>query len=152
MKRILLSKGYFALVDDEDFEWLSQWKWTYDGAYARRNISLGYINGKYRTQKVYMHRLIMDTKEGTLTDHINRNCLDNRRCNLRIADKSINSINRDKPSNNTSGYKGISWEKRVNKWYAYINFNGKMINLGHYKNIQDAILARQKGEEQYHAI
>lgn len=137
MSLILLSQGKYALVDDEDFDFLSQWKWTYDRGYARRND---------KKKKIYLHRLINKTPLGFQTDHINQNKLDNRKCNLRNANHKINSINRGLQSNNKSGYRGVAWCKYVKKWESYIWNNRKKINLGYYFSLEDAILVRKNKE------
>jgi len=142
MKRIKLTKGKFALVDDEDFEYLSQWNWYVS--------SHNYAITTTKKPCLYMHRIVNKTPKGILTDHINRNTLDNRKCNLRIADKRINSINKGTQSNNTSGYRGISWNKNHKKWETYIWNCGLRIQLGYYKIIKDAILVRKKAEIKYY--
>lgn len=153
MKKIKLTKGKYALVDAEDFEWLNQWKWYYhSNGYAVRLI---YIKGSGRKHQksecVLMHRVINKTPSGFITDHINRDKLDNRRSNLRTADKSLNSINRPLQPNNKSGYKGIHWFKRINQWQVYINKGGKRRSLGYFKSLDDAVKARQEAERIYHA-
>ena len=145
MKRIKLTQGKFALVDDEDFEWLNHQKWYFNiNGYAARH------GGKKKI--IFMHRQILETPSGMITDHINRNRIDNRKGNLRIADKRINSINRGLQKNNTSGYKGISWTKNIKKWEAYIWNYQKKILLGYFVNLQDAVLIRKQAENKYHAI
>ena len=143
MKKIPLTKGKFAIVDDEDFESINKYKWYVS--------SHGYAMTTTVPCK-YMHRLINKTPVGSLTDHINRNTLDNRKENLRTADMRLNSINRGLQSNNTSGHRGISWAKNIKKWETYIWNNGLRIRLGYYKIIKDAILARQEAEKKYYAI
>jgi len=144
MKKIKLTQGKYALVDDEDFQWLNQYRW---------HISThNYAETKVEGKNIYMHRLVNKTPVGSLTDHINRDTLDNRRMNLRIADKRINSINRGLQSNNTSGYKGISWQKRTSKWEAYIWIRGVKIHLGRFNSVDEAAIARQKAERVHHAI
>lgn len=137
MKRIKLTQDKYALVDNEDFKKLSVWKWTYDRGYARRNE-----NGV----KVYMHRYIMSSPTGVV-DHINRNPLDNRKENLRISDKSKNALNSGLWRHNKSGFKGVSWSKSAKKWLSRIQYRGKVIHFGLFKNIRDAINARVSGEK-----
>lgn len=86
-KLIPLTQGKFAIVDDADFEWLSQFKWHLAGRYAK-----GYVNGRV----VSMHRLLMDTPTGLVTDHRNHRCLDNRRSNLRNITQAENTRNASK--------------------------------------------------------
>lgn len=84
MKQIKVGNT-FALIDDQDFEWLNQFKWHQDKGYA-----YGYVDGKH----IYMHSLILNTPKGMFSDHINRNRLDNRRENLRIVSHAKNNQNR----------------------------------------------------------
>lgn len=143
MKKIKLTKGKIALVDDEDFEFLSQWKW--------HATSHGYAK-KSSFPRQYMHAIVNNTPTGKITDHINRNTLDNRKTNLRTVDKRINSINRGLQSNNTSGHKGISWNKQHKKWETYIWYKQTKIRLGNFKTIKEAIFKRSIAESKYHAI
>lgn len=143
MKKIKLTKRKWAIVDKEDFEWLSQWNWHITShCYAKTSSN----------PQQYMHRMVNKTPAGLITDHINKNTLDNRKSNLRIADKRINSINRGLQSNNKSGCKGVSWSKCTKKWESYIWNYQKKITLGYFLNINDAIFARKKAEQKYHAI
>ena len=150
-KKIKLTQGKFALVDDSDYKWLNQFKWqarkNRRNWYAHRNTPK--INGK--KTKVNMHREILGLEpfDGKEVDHINRNGLDNRRSNLRIANQTINQRNQRKHTNNTSGFTGVHWYKRLNKWRANIHVNHKTINLGVYSNLLDAVRARKQAEIKY---
>lgn len=132
MKLIALTKGYSAMVDDADFEWLNQWKWyAYVGkytVYAVRNTRSD--DGKTRvTQK--MHRLIMGVNDPKIEiDHKFHNGLDNQRANLRISTKSQNQRNRRLATNNASGYKGVSWHKGIGKFVANYKPEGQQIYMG----------------------
>jgi len=125
MKEIQLTQGKVALVDDEDFEYLSQWKWSahkvhnvfYAVHHKPRNLGAGLIG---------MHRELMG-KDGIIIDHINGNGLDNRKNNLRVCTNAQNLQNRGVSTKNTSGYKGVFLDKRKNKWYAQIGANNKRI-------------------------
>ncbi len=143
MKEIQLTKGKVALVDDEDFDWLNQWSWCYNGKYAIRGFK---INGK--SHSVRMHRAIIDTPEGMLTDHVNGNKLDNRKENLRICSNSQNQCNRGVPQNSTSGYKGVTWAKNIRKWRAQININGNRRKLGSFDDVLDAARAYDKAAKE----
>lgn len=148
MKLIPLTQGYFAIVDDADYEWLSQFKWRIQKKpnnryYARTSIKIG---NKYKT--VGMHRLIMNSPQGMDVDHINRNGLDNRRANLRVCTRSQNIQNTSTCKNSSSQYKGVSWSKDRKLWCAAICFNSKRINLGRFRSESDAIQAYdQKAKE-----
>src|SRR3990167_10013470 len=149
MKKIKLTQGKYALVDAEDFDWLNQWKWHFDGNYAVRSVYLGKIDGKYRHKTIWMHRLINETLAEFETDHINKNKLDNQKNNLRIVTSQQNNFNRAIQKNNSSGHQGISWFKRDSKWRAHIKFNRIVKHLGYFSNIKDAISARKEAELLY---
>jgi hypothetical protein len=140
---IKLTQGKCALVDYEDFNWLNQWKWHHVKGYAVRDAWIG--NGKKR--KFIMHREILSIPVGQETDHINRDTLDNRKQNLRIATKQQNGRNRTKQKNNTSGYKGVSHHQ--NKWQAVIKINKKAIYLGVWESKIAAALAYKLAERRY---
>ncbi|MDR4987189.1 AP2 domain-containing protein [Bacillus cereus] len=145
-KKIKLNNGGFALVSDEDFEELSKYKWhrrSSDG-YAARTI---YENGKFTT--VRMHREIIKAPPGLVVDHINRDRLDNRRENLRIATRSQNTANSIAPSTNKSGYKGVQYRKEQKRWRAVIRVNGKHISLGQYGTAEEAAQAYNEAAVKY---
>lgn len=144
MKRIPLTSGKFALVDDADFTFLNQWTW-------RLNKD-GYANRRQGTKRVFMHRLLNGTPDGLFTDHINRNKLDNRKKNLRTCDKSLNGINRGAQNNNKSGHKGVYFEEWTKKWCASLFLKGKRLYRGRFSKKEDAIKARLKAEQKYHVI
>lgn len=152
MRKIKLTKGKYALVDAEDFEYLNQWKWSFDGSYAVRGRYLGKKIEKYKYEKIYLHRVINKTPKGFETDHINGNKLDNRKINLRSAKRSLNNINRHGQRNNTSGVQGVYWDSSTRKWRAEIGFCKKNIKLGRFINIQDAKIAREQAERRYYGI
>jgi len=149
MKELTLTKGKFAIVDDEDFEYLNQWKWSFDDLYAVRGEYLGKVEGKDKYKKIYLHKVINQTPKGLETDHINQNKLDNRRCNLRTVTKSQNNRNRTCCVKNICGVIGVNWYKQTKKYCARIVIDGKKIHLGYFTNIGDAILARKEAERLY---
>jgi hypothetical protein len=150
MKKIyLVTKGKIAIVDDEDFDFLNQWKWYCNvGGYVMRHEK----QKNYKRNTIWMHRLINNTPEGFDTDHINRNKLDNRKNNLRSLLHGKNLMNMGSRKNNISGKIGVGWHAMGKKWRAYISLNGKYLHLGDYKYKKDAIVARKKGELTYHLI
>lgn len=145
MPCIKLNKNMITLVDDDVFEYLNQWRWSCSKNYVIRH---GLENGKYKT--IYMHRVVNCTPDGYDTDHINGDKLDNRKCNLRAVTKSQNNCNKSKQSNNTSGYKGVSWHKGSNSWQSYIKINGKVRFLGYFKEREDAAKAYNSASNQIH--
>jgi hypothetical protein len=131
MKEIPLTQGKVTLVDDEDYERLSQYKWFAQKAqYTFYAIRRKRVNGKWT--HVRMHRIILGLihGDGKDIDHRNRNGLDNQKNNLRLASPSLNGLNRKIHSNNTSGYRGVSYKSRDNIWVATIKFNKMMIYCG----------------------
>jgi len=148
LKTIELSNGQFALIDDEDFERVSSRHWHVDDAgYARTNIWSG---GK-KSAAPRMHRFILGVTDRKVhIDHINGNKLDNRKSNLRVCSASDNLKNRGKQRNNTSGYKGVIYDKERSKWRAEICTNGKRKYLGRYDTVEDAAEAYRKAAELYH--
>lgn len=137
MKRIELTKGQHALVDDADFEFLNQWKWRLSNrGYAVRGERK---NGIYKT--IFIHRELLATPEGFITDHINGDCLDNRRSNLRVVTHRQNAMNRQKDVKTISQFKGVSFYKKLNKWGAHIFHNNRLRYLGLFEQEHHAALA-----------
>lgn len=143
MSVIALNKERVAIVDDGIFDYINQWRWHVSPkGYAVRRPR---VNGKRYT--IHMHRLINDTPDHLQTDHINRDRLDNRRSNLRSVTNQENSLNKGINKNNTSGYKGVSWDKTRGSWKAHITTGGAMINIGRYQTKDEARKARKEHEQ-----
>lgn len=108
----------------------------------------GYATTCHNNSIIYMHRLILNaTDKKIVIDHKCHDTLDNRKEYLRITDCHHNTMNELVAKNNTSGTTGVSYENGL--WRAYISYKGKTIHLGGYKNKDDAIEARKKGEDKY---
>ena len=153
MKTISLTKGQFAIVDDEDFDFLNQQKWHYGyGGYACRKKYLGKTNNAYKYELIYMHRFINQTPVGLDTDHIDRNKLNNQRNNLRSVTSSANRINRGLRKDNKTGVTGVRLDKKNKAWVADLMIRGKYMYLGFNKDFQEAVKVRREAEEIYHAI
>lgn len=137
---IPLTRGYSAIVDDEDYEWLSRWKWyalvDKHTVYAAREET---VNGN--STCVMMHRRICNTPDGYETDHWDGNGLHNCRANLRVVTKSQNMWNRKPQTNGTSPHKGVGWHKSRQKWRARIRVNGQQFHIGHFNSEKDAAAA-----------
>ncbi len=140
MKALELTQGYFALLDDEDYErvkaagpWRSEIDRRKDesirNVYAKRDLHTK--EGKRKGQQK-LHRFLLgieDTKQQV--DHFpDPNGLNNQKCNLRVATNAENSRNRRLGNNNSSGYKGVHWLKSAEKCRAQICVNGAKIYLG----------------------
>lgn len=131
MKCIPLTQGKEALVDDADYDWLSSLgSWHFD-RYAKRVTR--------KEGVVYMHRLIVRATKGHI-DHINGDKLDNRRSNLRVCTPQQN-VHHTMSRKGTSVYKGVSWDKRRNKWKAVIGYEYRRIDIGRYDTEREAALA-----------
>lgn len=141
MKRIPLTQGKFAIVDDEDYEGLMQWKW-----YAQRNRPARLENNK----TVFMYRVINKTPDGMYTDHINGNPLDNQKINLRSVTYVQNSVNRKGRTNTFSKYKGVYWCKKRKKWVARLISNKKTIFFSRFKSEILAAKAYNKAAIELH--
>ncbi len=143
MKEIPLTKGFVTIVDDCDYEELSQYKWhvvlMHSSPKAVRKTP-GDENGKQHA--IYMHRQIMNAPPGMDVDHINHDTLDNRRStNLRVCTRAQNAANQRKGTGCSSQFKGVSWEKDRGKWRAQITISGKSTYLGLFDDEVDAACA-----------
>lgn len=127
MKEISLTRGKVSIVDDEDFEYLNQWKWNYTGHYASRSVK-----GKV----ILMHRQIMNFPNKKEIDHINHNRLDNRKENLRECSSEENGRNKSKRSGTYSKFLGVTKSRK--KWMAQIEKDGKSTYLGVFDSEYEA--------------
>ena len=134
MKEIKLTQNQVALVDDEDFEWLNQYKWSINNA--------GYAQARVNGDTTTMHRLILPNRFGLITDHNNENRLDNRRSNLHRVSQSLNVRVAPKKANCTSKYKGVYFnsatKQRRKPWMAYAKIKGTKTFLGSFKTEEEA--------------
>ena len=126
-----------CIIDINDYNKIKCFKWRYSHGYCVSN-KIGSI-----------HSFLLGKKDGKCIDHINRNRLDCRRCNLRHTTYTVNGWNKGKQSNNTSGIVGVSWNKKKNKWESHIKIQYGKKFLGYYNNIEDAKKAREKAEILY---
>lgn len=149
-KQIPLTRGKFALVDDEDYERLINFKWNCTTfGYATRSIKNKSTNGKHVV--IWMHREIMNTPKGMDTDHIDGDKLNNKKTNLRICTRSQNNMNQ-KPQRTkySSKYKGVYFYKKYNKWGSQININKTKHFIGFYENEEEAAYAyNEKSKEMF---
>lgn len=145
-KLIPISSGKaYALVDDGDFEYLSQFKWRLSAGYARHSISNGRINGKRKFKEFYMHKIVNKTPDGMETDHIDRNRLNNQKSNLRACTHAQNQRNHAKRKGAISKYKGVSWCVQTKKWKSCIAIPGrKSTTLGRFDSEKMAALDYNK--------
>lgn len=133
--------------DKEYYDVVKQYCWDIDS----KNGYVKTIDRINNTGKLYLHRLIMGCKkgDGITVDHIDRNKVDCRKLNLRFVTRCQNNMNAGIRSDNISGVKGVCWNKRRNKWEAKITVNKQDIHLGYFSRFEDAVKARENGEEEY---
>lgn len=143
---IIESKGniHKILIDKEDIEKVNKYKWWISN-------SNGYIfadsRGEENPYRLSLHRYILNVDDREiLVDHINRNRLDNRKCNLRKTSPTGNSINRSIQSNNKSGVIGVSWHKKNNTWEIRLKLYGKKLCIGYSKDLEEATRMRLQAE------
>ncbi len=159
-RRIPLSRGFVAIVDAEEFEALSQFRWR-----ARFNTCTRswYVvrtarvvrDGKPQTVPIQMGRQILGLESGDLrqVDHRNHDTLDHRRSNLRIATRKENCRNRRKRSDNRSTFKGVSWDpivSRVGKWRVQIWYGGTNHTVGRFSDPIEAAKAYDRAAREHH--
>jgi len=115
-----LNNGKVAMVDADRLSEVSKFNWSSNGK--------GYVTASIKSKTVHLHSFLYP--ELSVIDHINLNPIDNRSCNLREASHGQNLRNSPKHKDNTSGFKGVTWEKSSNKWGSKIMFQGKIYRLG----------------------
>jgi len=144
-------RGIDLLLDEEDKHLLYEYRW-----FKQRDrdgnvyLSSFLTKDKVRTKNVKLHRLIIGCKIGEMVDHINGNTMDNRKSNLRLCTFSQNRVNAKKQKNNTSGYPGVTLDKRSNKWHAQICKDKRWHSCGYWNTPEQAYEAYlKKGKELY---
>lgn len=151
MKEIKLTRGMFALVDDEDFEYLNQWKWNAqkirNNWYAVRTV---WSSGNKRHGEL-MHRVLLKAKTAKeIVDHKDRNGLNNQKVNLRLCTVAQNCANRSPKKHSTSKYLGVCWIAGRGKWRADIKDSGKNKFLGQFDSEDAAANAYNAAAKEIH--
>ncbi len=126
--------GNRFLFDMEDADLVSSRGWHI----TRR----GYVGGKLHRRERPLHKIMLCVDSKHDVDHINRNKMDNRRCNLRVCTHHENSCNQKKRNTNTSGYMGVSFAKNIRKYESYVHYDGRKHGLGYFYSPQEAALVR----------
>lgn len=133
-------KGEAILIDKDDFARVKTHCWFVD--------SKGYVCGP----RIRLHRFLMQPPKGMQVDHINRNKLDNRKCNLRIVTNQQNHFNRPINKNNKSGCTGVSYNKVCKKWCCQISRDGKCQYSGLFDTKEEAVAKRKSLEAIYFIV
>jgi hypothetical protein len=149
--------SYGVLLDDEDYERLKGFKYyvnrrdaeKHGWYYFRREVI---VNGSRTGSQLHRDVMKCVVGDGKIVDHINGDTLDCRKSNLRICTIKENTRNQKAHRNNTSGIKGVSWDKLRKKWCARITGEGVYKYLGRYDNIEDAKKAYAEGSAKYHGV
>lgn len=149
-KHIWLSQGKSAIVDEDDYDFLMQWKWYLSNrGYATRDVVHKWRNPRI-VQKIAMHKVIMKSDDRQWIDHINRNSLDNRKSNLRFCTQAQNVMNVGIYKNKKSSkFKGVFRRGEGGTYRAIIGFKRKIINLGTFENEIDAAKAYNDAAKKY---
>ncbi len=146
---IPLSQGKFSLIDKEDFERVSKYKWTYD---SFNDCAFRSVLVNHKKTVILLHRFILNAPIALQVDHINHSRLDNRKINLRLCTNAENSRNCNKKSTNTTGFKGVSFKQRSERgkqWEARIKVNYQGIYLGMFKTKEEAAIAYNEAARKY---
>jgi hypothetical protein len=140
--KIPLTNGRYALIDSADLPIVEKLAWYYNpSGYADTHLS--------RKKHVSMHRMILSATDNQSVDHIDHDGLNNRRSNIRLCTQSQNSMNRRAQSNNSTGIKGICFDKRRNEWHASVKA-GDVVKQKNFKAIEDAISAHTQWVKELH--
>lgn len=146
MKEIKLTQGKVAFVDDADFEWLNQWKWS-----LLKTPNTSYAVRGHEGKAILMHRLILGLGTSKmLADHRDGNGLNNQRSNIRTATRCQNKCNAGSHRGSSSFFVGVSWHSSKKRWRSQIMFNKKSKHLGTFKDEKDAALAYNNAAIQMH--
>lgn len=138
-----------CLIDIEEIEKLEQlgssWSLKENNVpYVKTNIVIDGVNTTLR-----LHRFIMGvTDRNIIIDHINFNTLDNRKSNLRIVTSAQNNQNRNGAQKNSkSGIRGVSWDKKTNKWRVTVKVNKRQICVGYFSDLKDAAISAENARK-----
>lgn len=143
--------GLSALVDDEDFEELSAFKWRPQPSKRKSEQYRAVRSGKGGRGVILMHRQIMRAPDGVLVDHANGNPLDNRHANLRFCTFAQNAQNRRRVvPGSSSRFKGVTWHKQRGRWQAAIKVDKRFIFLGLFTDEQEAADAYDRAAVKHH--
>jgi len=145
---VMLGHGKYCLIDKDDIHLLGKYRWHYN----LRGYAARWARKDGRQKLVYLHRLVINAPDGKFCDHINHDTLDNRKCNLRLCNKSQNACNSRKRKNTISKFRGVCWDKSKRKYTAQIRTLGRQINLGRFFSEEEAAAAYNKAAIEHHGV
>ena len=149
-RKILLNRGKLAIVDQDDFEKLKEYKWYLVEPNSRNQYAVRMAKTGKKYYRCAMHRVVTEAPDGMFVDHINRNGLDNRSRNLRIVTPQQNSWNtRQGRGQGSSEYKGVSWNKEKRKWRANIHIDNRLKCLGCFEDEKEAAAAYDRAAKKH---
>lgn len=134
--KIKTKKGEVILIDKNDYNKICNYTWSID--------SCGYPSAMFKSKKTRLHRILIDVPKGKVCDHINQNKLDNRKANLRVTSYSKNTINAPIRKTNTSGYKGVSLDKRRGTYQVTVDRGDKRYYIGAFETALEGHITRNK--------
>ena len=152
------AKGNIFIIDADDYEYVSLHRWSMckgrkasKGSYFNARMSRKAVGGN---RMKMLHNYIWEyhngaIPQGLMVDHINQLPYDNRLSNLRLVNKAQNRLNSTHKRKSNIGIRGVNWYERKHRFRAYINVDGKRIELGCYKKLDDAIRKRLQAEHDY---
>lgn len=136
-----VGSGRHFIFDTEDYDIVKQYRWSVD--------KLGYVRGQRKKEGVKLHRLLMNPAKNQVVDHINRLPWDCRKENLRVTTQHKNCFNQGLSKANTTGYKGVCFDKKAGKYMAYIHPNRRFTFLGYFINPVEAAIAYNEAASFY---
>lgn len=151
MQQMMLHSGECILLDSEDYQKITKWKWQLSPTgYVARSTCY-----KTKRKRIYLHRVLTNCPADKVVDHINKNKLDNRKCNLRICSQRENTVANNGWTNAQIPYKGVTYmsssgKKILTKFRARIYANHKEINLGVYNSAVEAAQAYDQAAKIIH--
>lgn len=146
-RRLQLTQHKYSLVDSEDFETLASWSWFVVRKFVARKWK---FYARRSDDCMGLHSFILKCPKGVDVDHIDGDGLNNRKHNLRICSESQNQMNRLNLTTNTSGFRGVVWDRRANKWKGTLTANKIRMHLGYFTDPIRAAKARDEAARKHH--
>ena len=137
-------------IDTADLPLVAGYRWRRYGGRVERGERATYVHGRpagSRGPSTALHRLLLDAPDGMVVDHFDGDGLNNRRSNLRVVTGKENQENMKVRTDNTSGFRGATWDKQKEKWRAGIGHNGRQIHVGYFDDADAAGAAAHEARE-----